>query len=174
MYLDAMDDVGADTGPVTRFIEYIMDGESVTAALRKAGVPHAAAQFVERTFETIDGGHTVTIASAFAFGREEVIPRLFKPLVRQVGETRTADGGRLAYYLRRHIKLDGDEHGDLSKRMLCSLCGSSPGEWIRATSGAIAAIDARNALWNGVAERIKAVRAGEVMPILWSLVLRNC
>ena len=160
MYIDAMEDVGADTGPIRRFIERIETGESVPAALRFCDAPAAAALFVRRTFDAIQTGSVVSVATAFAFGREEVIPRLFEPLVRQVGETKTSDGGRLAYYLRRHIKLDGEEHGDLSRRMLCVLCGDSAGEWMLATNGAIQALEARMDLWNGVVEAIDARRSG--------------
>ena len=89
MYLDAMEDVGADTGPIRDFIERITRGETLEMALHLCNAPPAAAAFVKQTFETIASGQTVSVATAFAFGREEVIPRLFKPLVRQVGETKT-------------------------------------------------------------------------------------
>lgn len=160
MYVDAMEDVGANTRPIRQFIERIEAGESVPAALRFCDAPPAAQAFVRRTFDAIQTGSIVSVATAFAFGREEVIPRLFAPLVRQLGETKTADGGRLAYYLRRHIKLDGDEHGDLSRRMLCVLCGESAGEWMRATNGAIEALEARTDLWNGVMLAIEEGQRG--------------
>ena len=46
-----------------------------------------------------------------------------------------------------------------SKRMLCILCGDSPGV-DRATNGAIEALEARRRLWDGVVLRIEEVRSG--------------
>jgi hypothetical protein len=59
-------------------------------------------------------------------------------------------------YLERHIELDGDKHGPLGMRMLAQLCGESRQAWQEATESAIAALQARERLWDGVLSTIQA------------------
>ncbi len=56
----------------------------------------------------------------------------------------------LRLYLDRHIELDGDKHGPLAMRMLAQLCGDDERNWQEATESALAALDARVKLWDGV------------------------
>ena len=57
---------------------------------------------------------------------------------------------KLRYYFDGHIELDGDEHGDMAKGLLCYLCGDSMDNWRRATDAAVTALDARQTLWDDI------------------------
>ncbi|MDP1796114.1 MAG: DUF3050 domain-containing protein, partial [Planctomycetaceae bacterium] len=61
---------------------------------------------------------------------------------------------RMLHYLRRHIEVDGDSHGPLAKRLLARLCEGSPHAEQEANSAAIAALQARVKLWDGIYARI--------------------
>jgi len=66
-----------------------------------------ARQFVRQTFDIIEGENLCAIASAFTFGREDLLPAVFQ---RIVAELNVEAGGGLEdfkYYLNRHITLDG-------------------------------------------------------------------
>ena len=153
LYLDAMRQAGADIAPATRLIEEIKRGESVKDALVFADAPEEACDFVQQTFAIIETGKPHSIAAAFTFGRESLIPDMFRLLVRDL--RRNFEGlGVFEYYLERHIEVDGDSHGPMSLRMLENLCGDDDDLWNEAGEAAMAAIDSRIALWDGIRDRI--------------------
>ena len=89
------------------------------------------------------------MAAAFALGREQVIPGIFRALLADMNI-----GKRKAplfyYYLERHIHLDDELHGPLSLRLLSHLCGSSEAKLRASAKAGREAIEARIAFWDGV------------------------
>ncbi len=145
VYLDAMRDAGAPTAAIERTIAAAADGK---VDLR--GAPAAAVEFVKSTFNVIYTGSAAAQAAAFTFGREDVIPDMFRVLVREIDQREGGAWKRFVWYLERHIEVDGDEHGPLSLRMVSDLCGSDASLWEEAAVAAENAIQARLALWDGV------------------------
>ncbi|NBW87147.1 MAG: DUF3050 domain-containing protein, partial [Planctomycetia bacterium] len=78
LYLDGMRDAGADTGPVDRLLESLVAGQSLHSALAGCGGPSAALDFVRRSFAVIEAGRPHCLAAAFTYGREDVIPDMFR------------------------------------------------------------------------------------------------
>ncbi|MEO6350848.1 MAG: DUF3050 domain-containing protein, partial [Candidatus Limnocylindrales bacterium] len=60
--------------------------------------------------------------------------------------------------LRRHIQLDGEEHGALALELVSSLCGHDHQRTAEALQAAERALEARIAVWDGV---LKAIKAGD-------------
>ena len=144
LYLEAMREVGAETGPVLRLVESLRAHHPLETALGAA--PVAARAFVEHTLrQTALGTHEV--AAAFLFGREQLLPRVFEHMLEAV---RGAPCPSLRLYLERHILLDGGEHGAHAELLLCRLCGSDARKWHEAERAALGALEARRALWDGV------------------------
>ena len=115
-----------------------------------AAAPEAAAQFVASTFQVINTGKTHAIAAAFTFGREDIIPDLFRNLIRDLDQQQHGAFSKFLWYLERHIEVDGEDHGPLSLRMVADLCGHDEQLWEEAAQSAETALLARIALWDGI------------------------
>ncbi len=157
LYAEAMREVGADPAPCDKLIAKARSLDDLPAALKARDIPPAARAFVKATFGFIATGKPHVIAAAFTFGREEPIPDMFRALLARI-EKRGAKVETLKLYLERHIHLDEGEHGPMAEQMLAELCGDDPVKWAEAAEAAVAAIEARLALWDGVVAAIEKAR----------------
>src|SRR3954470_16290232 len=155
LYVRAMSGCGADTSAVDRFLAELRCGRPVPTALETAGAPICARGVVRRTFARIEGGDLVALAATFTFGREDLLPDLFRRIVDELGEEAGGGLDDFRYYLHRHIGLDGDEHGPMAARLVQSLCGDDEGRWEVAARAAVAALEARRDLWDGMRDAIR-------------------
>jgi hypothetical protein len=155
LYLQAMREAGAETAQVECFIQLMRNGQTVAAALEQADVPAAVGAFVRHTFAVIERGHEHEIAAAFTYGREDLIPEMFTQLVHGLEREFPGKLSTLRYYLDRHIALDGEEHGEMGRQMVNLLCGGDPRREEEATQAAVAALQSRILLWDGIAEAVK-------------------
>ena len=142
LYLRAMDEIGADTTLVKGFMSQIDLGARYADVFEEMSVPPGVPEFVNETLRCAIDGSLVEVASFFFFGREDVIPEMFERLLKSWGDAR-AEVPHFAYYLERHIELDGDSHGPWAREMLTALAGQSESNWQEATSAAERAITSR-------------------------------
>ncbi|MEZ4801949.1 MAG: DUF3050 domain-containing protein [Gelidibacter sp.] len=157
MYLDAMVQIGANTLQIETFLNYIKNGDSIESALNVSNVNEPTQKFVKFSFEIISSHQAHKIASAFTFGREDVIPDMFLQIISQSEAKNEATSySKLTYYLNRHIELDGDEHGPLSLKMIEELCGSDQTKWKDVINVAKSALQQRIALWDHISELIES------------------
>jgi hypothetical protein len=94
------------------------------------------------------------VASVFTFGREDLIPDLFIPLIEGIN-SKNNDLNKLIYYFKRHIEVDGDKHGPMSMEMLSYLCDNDPTKISESALIAEKALLARISLWDGIENEIK-------------------
>jgi hypothetical protein len=151
LYLQGMLEAGADTKPVQSFISQLSEARSVAVALGKSIVPAFVKDFVLGTFSTIEGRQAHEIAAAFTYGREDLVPGMFHELVAGLETAFPSRLSVLRYYLDRHIQLDGDEHGEMGRRMVSLLCGDSRERIAEAQAAAVSALESRLRLWDGIA-----------------------
>ncbi|MFM7151641.1 MAG: DUF3050 domain-containing protein [Gemmataceae bacterium] len=154
LYLQAMREAGADTRRIESFIHMLEAGQSVPDALDGCGAPEAVQAFVRHTFAVVDRGQPHEIASAFTFGREDLIPELFTQMVHRLERQFPNRLKTLRYYLDRHIQLDGDQHGAIGVRMVNLLCGGVAQREEEACQVAVAALQARLRLWDAIADSL--------------------
>jgi len=150
LYLRAMREAGADTAPAERLLAALAEGASVPAALAAAQAPAAVQEFVKQTFAVIAAGQPHAVAAAFTFGREDVIPDMFRHLVADLGQRFPGQLDTFIYYLNRHIELDEDHHAPLAHQMVRDLCGTDPQRWQQAAEVAQQGMVARVAFWDGI------------------------
>jgi len=154
LYLMAMREVGADTVPITGFLE-VVRSRGLDSALDSPMVPEPSRAFMRDTFALLREGKAHCVAASFSFGRENVIPGMFNSLLAKLG----IGEGRAPifhYYLKRHAELDGDEHGPAALRLVATLCGDVPARLTEAGEAARAALASRARLWDRVQGTLKA------------------
>lgn len=155
LYRQAMSELDADGSPIDEFLERLRGGQSWESALERVNILPSTREFVRTSLQIAQTGQPHEVAAAFFFGREDVIPDMFTRLVATL-QPQGVRVERLMHYLRRHIELDGDEHGPLSERLLLSLCRGDDRRLEEAQQAACRALTARIALWDGVWAAIRS------------------
>jgi len=149
LYLQAMDEVGADSTQIRGFIAQLALGAPWQEVLEDLSIAPGVRDFVSETLACAIHGSLVEVAAAFFFGREDVIPEMFQRLLGLWGDAK-AEVPHFAYYLERHIELDGGSHGPWAQEMLATLAGRRQSNWHKAATAAQRAITSRIQLWNSV------------------------
>lgn len=155
LYHRAMTRCGANTAPIDAFLNELRQGVPISAALESPRVPGCARHFVRRTFDIIEGGNICAIASAFTFGREDLLPAVFQRIVDELNVEASGGLEEFKYYLNRHIGLDSGVHGPMANRLLTSICGADETSWQLAEQTAADCLEARLALWDGICEQVR-------------------
>ena len=141
MYIDAMKQCGANTSAIESFVSNV-------SSTNIPSVNDGVDAFLNTTFDVIDSNETHKIASAFTFGREDLIPDMFTAIVNEYNTENNLD--KFVYYLERHIELDGGEHGPLALELISNLCGDDDNKWKEVEETAIACLVARKKLWDSI------------------------
>jgi hypothetical protein len=156
LYLQSMRHANADTGPIERLLDLLTRGAPLSQALAACGGPTAACDFVRRSFEVIESGSTHRIVAAFTYGREDVIPDMFRHLVGSLAAEHPTAWGPFRFYLERHIAHDDEKHAPVCRRIVARLCGDDPARWAEASTTARECLESRITFWDGIAEALRS------------------
>ena len=124
IYRRAMLEIGADTAVIDAVLELASHGD-FASALHHPDIPAPAAHFLRTNQALIASGEVHVLAAAFAYGRELLVPNLFRGLLDRL-IVLELPCPTLRWYLERHIALDGDSHGPLAETMVLTLAGNDP------------------------------------------------
>lgn len=149
MYVDAMEEAGANTETINTFVKALEEGDSPSKALKILKLNKGISNFLSYTFQTIDSKQMHSIAALFTFGRELLLPEVFLKLINNSNED-LSKYTKFVYYLERHIEIDGDEHGPLSIEILVDLCDGNLDKWREAMHVSKKALKTRIALWDQI------------------------
>jgi hypothetical protein len=148
LYLEGMEQSGADTSVINAFIDKLRARRPVLEVIDEVPVPGPAADFVRLTWGLIEDAPVHAQAAAFAFGREDLIPDMFQQVVgvnERVGSLDT-----FVDYLARHIQVDSEEHTPMAMQMLADLCAEDDAKWAECAQTINLALQARIRLWDGI------------------------
>lgn len=159
MYLEAMEECGANTSRIENFITDLLSLKNILVDIKLSELPPAVKDFLNFTFFLIEEGKPHKVASAFTFGREDLIPDMFTAILREMQQNFPEfQIDKLVYYFERHIELDQDEHGPMALQMVEELCEGNPKKCKEASEAAVEALEMRIALWDTIEEEITKAR----------------
>jgi len=153
MYLLAMKEINSSTDEIESFLAQLKLEKSVSGTCKELDIPKSIERFMAFTFACIKSNKPHVVASAFTFGREDVIPEMFLGILEN---SKLDNAAKLKYYMQRHIELDGDEHGPMAMEMLQILCGTDLQKWKEVELTAFTALNLRISLWDGVEKALLA------------------
>lgn len=139
LYLKGMEEIGADTRPIKKFLE----------TLDYSLIPDGAREFVTYNIDVAKNGHVVEVAANFFYGREKLIPDMFQTIVDTL-KRENVSAPTFLYYLERHIEVDAGEHGPLALKALSHLTNGQNELEILARDSGLKALAMRKALWDKV------------------------
>lgn len=151
LYLKAMKEVGADTSYIDKFLS--------TKSIDN--IPVEISDIINFHLDTAFNSKVHEIASSFFYGREKLIPDMFQAIV-NILEDNKIECPTLIYYFKRHIELDGDEHGPMAMKCLNFLLDTEDKK-IEADNKAIESLKYRYKLWDQI--RIKIIEQNKSIPI---------
>ena len=153
MYYQAMNEAGANTKKIESFLNNLHFG--VNKSLDKSNSPMPAINFVKTTFSMLENAPIHIVASMFTFGREEVIPNMFRSIINKIDNDLKGRLKSFIYYLDRHIGVDEDEHGPAALKMVKVLCQNDETKWDEAAKAAKMTMRARLVFWNEILAELK-------------------
>ncbi len=162
IYLLAMRESGASVTAIDTLLNLLNDNVAWNKALLLCNAPKSAQTFVEKTFSIINADKLHAIAAAFTFGREDIIPEMFREFIDKQDERLKEKLKTLHWYFERHIHIDADEHGPMALEMMKEICGSDSTKWAEARDAAETAILARIELWDNIVNSIQCAQVSEV------------
>ena len=148
IYRRAMVEIDANTAVIDAVLQQASRGD-LAGAVRHRGIPAPSARFLRTTQELISSGEVHALAAAFAYGRELLVPDLFRGLLDRL-TVLELPCPTLRWYLERHITLDGDSHGPLAETMVLTLAGNDPAAHQTVQTVRRQVLADRSAFWDAI------------------------
>ena len=148
IYRRAMVEIDANIAVIDAVLQQASGGD-LAGAMRHRGIPAPSARFLRTTQELISSGEVHALAAAFAYGRELLVPDLFRVLLDRL-TVLDLPCPTLRWYLERHIVLDGDTHGPLAETMVLTLAGNDPAAHQTVQTVRRQVLADRSAFWDAI------------------------
>lgn len=160
LYLNAMEQIGANTGAIRLLIEKIKinPDSDFNSLFDGINILSSTKCFLQTTL-SFASASVHQIASAFVFGREAITPAMFKPILENIRSSKAlkqspSELAGFIYYFSRHIDLDSNEHYPKAVKMLERLISNKKKYLDDVKQTAIIALEARQKFLTGIYENI--------------------
>ena len=154
LYIQAMQQFGADTKQIETFLNSLLKNDNLLDAFETSETSESIKDFVAFTFDIIATKKEHLQAAIFTFGREDLLPAMFRSIVNKIEHKYSKNCSIFKYYLDRHIELDGEKHNSLALQMTSELCGNNIESWNEAERISKIALQKRIALLDGTLKEI--------------------
>ena len=149
IYQKAMDEIGADTKTSKLFIELVRN-KGITAIINSSSyIPDCAQKFIGTTFDFINTKKLHIVTSAFTYGRETIVPIMFRSIMKKLG-VQENECPTFFYYINRHIEVDDIKHGPIAISLLEKICNNNEEKKSEALETAITALQSRIDFWDKI------------------------
>ncbi len=155
LYLDAMHSAGADTSKIHALLIALEEGKTLQESLDP--LPDVVSDYLKQTFRTIQEGDLTELMASFCYGREDIIPDMFRRLITNLSEKNPTRWEKLGFYFTEHIDCDETSHGPMARAMLERHCSNDLGLWGKAEKSAKKALIQRKKIWDGILVNIKGL-----------------
>ena len=153
IYRRAMVEIEANTSVIDAVLELTSCGD-LASALHHPEIPAPSARFLRTTQALIASGEVHALAAAFAYGRELLVPNLFRGLLDRL-TVLELPCPTLRWYLERHIVLDGDSHGPLAETMVLTLAGNDPAAHQTVQTVRRQVLAERSSFWDAIENQLR-------------------
>lgn len=152
-YVEALTSLDNSCTHIQKFINDINSSISYEKLISKPYIPKPAQTFITTTYKFCNTS-LLDVAAAFTFGRENLVPTLFDPIVEEINLSKNKQFSKFIEYLERHIELDGEEHSKLSLEMVTTLA-KTQSDWEIIRTAAKKSLLAREKFWDDINKMIK-------------------
>lgn len=153
-YVEALKVLDKSCTHITQFLNDLNSNIGYKKLITKSYIPKPANKFMKTTYEFCNTS-VLEAAAAFTFGRENLVPTLFNPIIEEIKRSKNEQLTKFSTYLQRHIQLDGEEHSKLSLEMITSLANTES-DWEKIKIAAKKSLTAREIFWNEINLVIKS------------------
>jgi hypothetical protein len=158
LYIQAMREIGASTDQIETFVSLVRAGIPVPSALVSVKAPEPVQRFVMATMDVCLKGEMHDVLGNFFYGRENVIPDMFRALLSKWSIAKS-DVETLVFYLERHIEVDSGEHGPAAEKIISEITNGDPLMMQSVLNAGTAAIHERTELWSALSLHMKQMQA---------------
>ena len=97
MYIDSIEEFGLNTSEIINNLNTLNNIETIDKDIEKLDIKSYVKDFLKFTFSVIKRGKIHEVASVFTFGREDLIPDMFIPLIEGINSENNDLDGKIYY-----------------------------------------------------------------------------
>lgn len=166
LYYKAMKDLGASTDTIDKVTDvvekYYDNKQKLIAELKKIDVPVYLRDQVVFTLDTAINGKIHETAALFTYGRENLIPDMFLGILHHMRDSEMATKDEtldtLIFYLDRHVEVDGEDHGPISRALVSDIAVDNDEKWEEIYQASKKALELRIAVWDGLLAAVNKIK----------------
>jgi hypothetical protein len=152
LYLEAMNSAGADSSKIDELIKALREGKTLEENLKSQNFP--IQKYLRKTFKVIESNDLIQLIAYFCYGREDIIPDMFRRLIQKLSKKDSNRWKKLEYYFQEHIDCDENRHGPMARAMVERYCGTNKTSWDNAKNSAVEALNQRKNFWDDISKNL--------------------